>query len=118
MERVPAGIRLVDAGRALLDWWSQPRPGWPGQVREAMASLIPPDLREYPDFTSYRDSPGAIAPRLLRADMEKRLTWGVTSEFSLMQTHGRTMEPSGSRACWDEQRILSTIKKLRQRLWV
>ena len=113
-----AGIRLVDAGKALLDWWSEPRPGWPGQLREAMASLIPPDLREYPDFTGYRDNSAANAPpKPLRDDIEKRLTWEATSEFSLMQTHGRTMEPSGSSCVgWDQQRIASTIRKLRERL--
>lgn len=114
----PAGIRLVSAGKALLDWWTQPRPGWPGQLREAMASLIPPDLREYPDFTTYRDNPAAAAPpRSLREEIERRLTWEATSEFSLMQTHGRTMEPCGSSCVsWDHQRVLSTLGKLRDRL--
>src|SRR5206468_10640518 len=37
------GVRLVDAGRTLVKYWAEPRSGWPGHVREAMASLMPPD---------------------------------------------------------------------------
>jgi len=112
------GIPLPRVGAALLDYWSQPRPGWPGHVREAMASLMPPDLHAYPDFLAYRDDAStARPPKQLREDIERRLTWGVTSEFGLMQTHGRTMEPAGS-AClgWDGDRVDATIAKLRERV--
>ncbi|MGV2433986.1 MAG UNVERIFIED_CONTAM: hypothetical protein LVT10_03015 [Anaerolineae bacterium] len=41
----------------------------------------------------------------------------VTSEFGLMQTHGRTMEPAGSSCiAWDPDRIQATIGKIRDRL--
>ena len=41
----------------------------------------------------------------------------MTSEFGLMQTHGRTMEPAGSSCvAWDEQRIESTLKNLGERI--
>ena len=113
-----SGVRLTDAGKAILEWWSQPRPGWPGHIREAMASLLPPDLREYPDFVSFRDNASAeVPPQRLLEDIERRLTWEVTSEFGLMQTHGRTIEPAGSSCiAWDEDRIDATVKRLRERL--
>ena len=114
----PTGIPLPQIGPALLDWWSQPRPGWCGHIREAMASLMPPDLRDYSDFIAYRNDGSADQPpKQLREDIERRLTWGVTSEFGLMQTHGRTMEPAGS-AClgWDEGRVDATVAKLRERI--
>ena len=113
-----AGVRLVDAGSALLDWWSQPRPGWPGHIREAMASLMPPDLHEYKDFQSYRDDQAANQPtKQLLEDIQRRLTWEATSEFGLMQTHGRTMEPVGSASvAWDEERITKTVATLRNRI--
>jgi DEAD/DEAH box helicase domain-containing protein len=112
------GIRLSDAGTALLKWWSESRPGWPGKIREAMASLLPPDLHEYVDFVNYRDNgSGEEPPKRLREEIEERLTWEVTSEFGLMQTHGRTMEPAGSSCiAWDSDRIQATIGKIRDRL--
>jgi DEAD/DEAH box helicase domain-containing protein len=112
------GVRLTEAAGALLDWWSEPRPGWPGHIREAMSSLMPPDLQEYADFVTYRDNAADNeAPRRLREEIEQRLAWEATSEFGLMQTHGRTMETAGS-AClgWDEERIDKTIARLRERI--
>ena len=112
------GIRLTESGPLLLDWWSHSRPGWPGHIREAMASLMPPDLQEYADFVKYRNDPASNGPpRDLREDIERRLTWEVTSEFGLMQTHGRTMEPAGSSCLgWDEERIIGTVSRLRDRI--
>ena len=112
------GVRLPEAGRALLEWWAQPRPGWPGHIREAMASLIPPDLREYAEFLDYRNNPAAQQPPArLRDDIERRLTWEATSEFGLMLTHGRTMELAGSSCLgWDESRLTATVTRLRERL--
>ena len=112
------GLPLTEVGRVLLGWWSQPRAGWPGHIREAMASLMPPDLHEYADFLEYRDNPAANdPPRQLREEIERRLMWEAVSEFGLMQTHGRTMESTGS-AClgWDEARIEKTVGKLRERM--
>lgn len=112
------GVPLSEAGPSLLKWWSEPRPGWPGSVREAMASLLPPDLHEYSDFVKFREKASAEQPpKRLRDEIEQRLTWEVISEFGLMQTHGRTMEPSGSSCiAWDQKRVDSTIDKLRNRL--
>lgn len=112
------GIGMSEPGRLLLDWWSQQKPGRPGNTREAMASLMPPDLQEYEDFTTYRDNPAANQPpKQLGEDVERRLSWEATSEFGVMQTHGRTMEITGS-ACvgWDEKRVETTVGRLRERI--
>ena len=112
------GVPLVDVGHRILEHWSLPRPEGLGSVKEAMASLLPPDLHEYPDWKEFRDNPAALEPpKRLREDIERRITWEATSEFGLMQTHGRTMEASGSSCLtWDEARIAATIEKLRERL--
>jgi DEAD/DEAH box helicase domain-containing protein len=112
------GVSLPQSGALLLDWWGSPGPGRPGSVREAMASLMPPDLQEYEDFLKYRNSDSADdPPSSLRRDIESRLTWQATSEFGVMQLHGRSMEESGS-ACvaWDAAKIESTLQRLRERL--
>jgi DEAD/DEAH box helicase domain-containing protein len=114
----PGGLPLSDAGRRILEWWSEPRPGWPGAIKEAMASLVPPDLHGYTEFLDFRNQQTAMEPpRSLSEDIERRLTWEATREFGLMQTHGRTMEPAGS-AClgWDQDRISQTVGGLRARI--
>lgn len=112
------GVPLVDAGRALLEWWSSPRPAWPGHIREAMGSLMPPDLHDYAEFVAYRENPAAQNPAPgLRDDIERRLVWEVTSEFGIMETHGRTMELAGSATLgYDSKRVAETIEKLRGQL--
>jgi len=113
-----AGVRLPEAGRCLLAWWSEPRAGWRGSMHEAMAVLMPPDLQTYADFLAYRNQPSeAPPPPSLQHEIACRLTWEATSEFGLRQTHGRTMEANGS-ACvgWDALYIAATIAGLRARL--
>ena len=111
------GLPLVDAGKAVLDWWAHPRPGWPGHISEAIAALLPSDLHQYQPFLKYRQqqSKEALSPHLL-AEIQERLTWEATSEFGLRQSIGRTLEMAGS-AClgWDEAILTSTLQRLRER---
>lgn len=113
-----AGLPLPDVGKRILEYWSELKPGRPKSVRETIAALIPPDLQEYQPYVRYRnDTALQEPPRGLRDDIENRLVWEATSEFGLMQTHGRTMELSGSSCLgWDEGRIQETIDRLRDRL--
>lgn len=111
------GLPLGQVGQALLDYWSQPLPGRPGSLKEVIATLIPPDLREYSGYLEYRENPTMDHPsaKLLR-EFVTRLTWQATSEFSLMLTHGRTMELHASATLgWDESIINRTIALLRER---
>lgn len=113
-----AGLPLNEVGESLLRYWAQPEPGRPGSVREVMAALIPPDLREYGPYLEYRNNPTQSLPSAaLRRDIAERLNWEATSEFSLMLTHGRTMEGQASATLgWDNTAIESAIAKLRMRL--
>ena len=114
----PDGLPLVEVGRRLLDYWSAAEPGRPGSLREAIATLLPPDLREYPAYLDYRRQPAAQSPEAtLRADIEARLTWEATSEFGLMLSHGRTLEGNASATLgWDEAVIETTLERLLARL--
>ncbi len=112
------GLPMSEVGSALLDYWSQPEPGRPGSEREVMATLIPPDLREYGAYLAFRNDPTATTPSpSLRQAFIERLNWEATSEFSLMVTHGRTMEGQASAALgWDLSIVADTVTNLRQRL--
>ena len=117
-EAGPAGLALTDATAGLLNYWSQPEIGRPGSIKEAMAVLLPPDLKEYAPWKEFRDDKNKDVPSSqLATDTSTRIAWEVTREFSLMQTHGRTMEPSGCTSLgWDETIIEMTITRLRDRL--
>lgn len=113
-----AGLPLADVGSALINYWSKSEPGRPGSEREVMATLIPPDLREYGPYLAFRnDSAAAIPNPALRNAFIERLNWEATSEFSLMLTHGRTMEGQASAALgWDLTLVAGTVAKLKLRL--
>jgi DEAD/DEAH box helicase domain-containing protein len=87
-------------------------------MREAIATLMPPDLQQYHAYQAFRDQmQQQEPPASLRETIETRLTWEATSEFGLMQTHGRTLELSGSAAVgWDEACIAGILARLRERL--
>lgn len=112
------GLPIGEAGERLLDYWSQVLPGRPGSLREVLATLLPPDLSEYGPYLALRKDPSGRAPgpSMLR-DLRERLNWEATSEFSLMLTHGRTMENhAGACLGWDATAIADTLGRLRARL--
>ena len=111
-------IPLIEAGKRLLDHWSLPQAGWAGGAKQALASLMPPDLQQYDDYLDFRNDGSQAHPRKRLSDaIEERLTWETVSEFGLMQTHGRTMEASAS-ACvgWNEEILGTTIQRLKEKL--
>lgn len=79
---------------------------------------MPPDLQQYPPYLKFRNSPSGYAqPQTLQDTIATRLTWEATSEFGVMQTHGRTMELSGSSCLgWDEIKVADTARMLREKL--
>ncbi len=117
-ETGPTGVPLTDVGPRLLELWSKPRAGWPGHIREAMASLLPPDLHDYAEFLEFRNSTIADQPSTyLRNDIERRLTWQATSEFGVRLMRGRTLETNGSSClAWDEERLSKTLTRLKDDL--
>jgi DEAD/DEAH box helicase domain-containing protein len=112
------GVPLSEVGQRLIDYWSDNKPQRLKNVKEAIGALLPSDLQQYPEWLEFRDSSSATTiPASLRTAIERRLTWEATSEFGLMQTHGRTLEASGSSCLgWDMSRIDATVDRLRQRL--
>ena len=112
------GLPLATLGARLLDYWSEPVPGRPGSLREAISTLLPPDLREYPPYLAYREQPPNTPPDApLRAAIEQRLAWEACSEFSLMLTHGRTLEGNASATLgWSDDLIETTVALVRRRL--
>ena len=117
-EAGPAGVPLTEVGPRLLELWANPRAGWPGHIREAMASLMPPDLHDYAEFLEFRNSETADKPSsYLRNDIERRLTWQATSEFGVRLMRGRTLETNGSSClAWDEERLSKTLTRLKDDL--
>ena len=111
------GLPLAQTGAWMLSHWSQERPGFPGPAK-ALGTLLPPDLQQYPPYLKFRNSPSGYAPpKTLQDTIATRLTWEATSEFGVMQTHGRTMELSGSSCLgWDETMVADTARMLREKL--
>ena len=112
------GVPLKDIGRKLLDYWSEKKPGRPGSLKEAMACLMPTDIQDYSPWLLFRDDEKQTTPdKKLLDEVVNRLTWQATSEFGLMQTHGRTLE-SGGCSClgWNEEIIEATVNKLKDSL--
>ncbi|WP_257263618.1 DEAD/DEAH box helicase [Endozoicomonas sp. ONNA2] len=108
------GLPLEQVGEHLLAYWSRPEPGRPGSERRVIETLIPPDLREYKGYVQFRKNSAALKPDpKLRKEFITRLNWQAASEFSLMLTHGRTMEINASATLgWDDRIIEDTIDKL------
>ena len=113
-----SGLPLTTIGARLLDYWSEPMPGRPGSLRETISTLLPPDLREYEPYLAYRQQAADALPGTpLRVGVEQRLTWEACSEFSLMLTHGRTLEGNASATLgWDDAVLDATVALLRRRL--
>ncbi|RBP68629.1 DEAD/DEAH box helicase [Marinobacter nauticus] len=112
------GVPLPEVGQRLIDYWGADRPGRPGTAKQALETLIPTDLREYDDYVDFRNRLDAreIPPKLL-GDITRRLTWEATSEFSLMLTHGRTMELHASATLgWVPELVDETVSQLKARL--
>lgn len=114
----PEGLPIESAGEELLYYWSQNEVGRPGSIKEVMATLIPPDLREYGAYLDFRDTASQMEPNPgLRKLFIERLNWQAVNEFSLMLTHGRTMEVHASSCLgWDKDIINNTISNLKARL--
>ena len=103
------GLRLADVGTQLLKWWSTPGPGRPGNIKDAISALLPPDLADYQEYLSYRNNTEQLKPpRALRNAIETRLTWQATQEFGLMLQRGRTMESCGSTCLEWNQKVINT----------
>jgi len=96
----PDGILpLQESGSAMLEFWKHSkRLGAKGGSKEVIATLMPPDLREYENYLEYRDhTPQDAQPGpVFRGEFGERLLWEVCNQFSLLLTRGRTLEFCGA----------------------
>lgn len=114
----PGGVPLAEAGSRLLDYAATDAVGRPGNLREAIATLVPPDIREHRDYALFvRDPKAEKPPKKFHQAVIERLGWEAASEFGMQVSIGRTLESNGA-AClaWDERVIDATISALRRRL--
>lgn len=114
----PEGVPVEGIGQRLLAFCARNEPGRPGNDREALSTLLPPDLREYGPYLDYRAGPRHLPPPPdLLKDMAMRLDFEVVSEFGLMMRHGRTLELNGSSCLGFEPLVVDeTIALFRARL--
>lgn len=109
-------LLLQDSAKAMLEFWKHSkRLGDKGGTKEVIATLMPPDLREYEPYLEYRDHTAQDAQPgpLFRGEFEERLLWEVCSQFSLLLTRGRTLEFCGAVVLgWREEVINRVLDDL------
>ena len=112
------GIKLDDVGENIIRYWAENKPGRPGNVKEALATLMPADLKEYQPYVKFRNNKILTeVPASLGKEIKSRLTWEAVREFGFMQTHGRTIERSGSSCLgWDGPLIEKTVTLLKSKI--
>ncbi|WP_395752920.1 DEAD/DEAH box helicase [Prosthecobacter sp.] len=114
----PEGLPLPDVGRLLMAYASEAQPGRPGSLREAMATLVPPDIREHREYEAFVRSRKIDRPAtpFLEA-VHQRMSWEAARELGMQVQVGRTLERSGS-CClrWDPKAIAETVRLLQSRL--
>jgi DEAD/DEAH box helicase domain-containing protein len=114
----PNGLPLKESGKRLLEFASEEKPGRPGTLREAVATLVPPDLREHKDYIAFvRERNGEKPDASFLKAVEDRMTWEITRELGMQVQIGRTLEKNGCSCLrWDGNAIDQTIALLRERL--
>jgi len=112
------GLPLLEAGRLLMEYASEKQPGRPGDLLEAMATLVPPDIREHREYDAFvRKRNQAKPPTAFLQAVYQRMAWEAVREFGMQVQVGRTLERNGS-CClrWDSGVIERTVDLLRERL--
>jgi DEAD/DEAH box helicase domain-containing protein len=117
VDAAPCGmLPLQDSANAILEFWkSSPRLASNGGLKEVVATLMPPDLREYKGYLEYRNgTPQEANPGpLFMGEFLERLQWEVCSQFSLLLTRGRTLEFCGATVLgWHEEVIARVLDAL------
>lgn len=114
----PVGVPLPEVGRLLLEYASEKVPGRPGDLLEAMATLVPPDIREHQEYEAFvrKRSHPQPTTAFLQA-VHQRMSWEATRELGMQVQIGRTLERSGS-CClrWEPKIVEETGHLLRERL--
>lgn len=89
LEPNQAPVALTDYAEQMFESWMQDE----SVSRERLIStLMPPDLREHPDYLAFLDSEGKGSHKRLQEDLIDRLGWEITMEYGLRARVGRTLE--------------------------
>ena len=111
-------LLLDNSVEHLLSYWSEKKAGRPGSLKKALSIFVPYDLQNYQPYLDFRnrESLENIPPNV-KKELYSRIRWEIQSEFGFMQTHGRTLEASGSSALgWKQEIIDKTISLLKSRM--
>ena len=114
----PDGVPLLEVGRLLMEYASEKQPGRPGDLREAMATLVPPDIREHREYEAFVRKRTHVQPATaFLQEVHQRMSWETARELGMQVQVGRTLERNGS-CClrWDPKVIDETLNLLRVRL--
>jgi len=108
LEAEPSGvIRLDEFTDRLLAFWGQ-RMDLPRMV----ATFVPPDLRNLPEYREFMQKPTDPDPKIL-GPLKKRLSWELTMEFGFNARVGRTLDKVRcSTARMDEGRLTAALGKM------
>ncbi len=108
LEAEPTGvIRLDEFTERLLAFWGERM-----DLPRLVATFVPPDLRELPEYREFMQKPTDREPRVL-GPLKKRLSWEITMEFGFNARVGRTLDKVlCSTARLDEGRLTAALAKL------
>ena len=107
------GLRPAAVAPALVARMQQE--GRDGSLKNALATLLPPDLQGVAEWLAYRASDVDLAENFQSA-LYERLQWNMLAEFGFSQNHGRTLEWAGSSAFgWDPDVIRALATDIQSR---
>ncbi len=108
LEGEPTGvIRLDEFTDRLLAFWGQRM-----NLLRLVATFVPPDLRNLPEYREFMRKPTDLDPKIL-GPLKKRLSWEITMEFGFNARVGRTLDKVRcSTARLDEGRLTTAVGKL------
>lgn len=105
-------VSLPNYADQMLSYWEQ-EPSVPKD--RLIATLMPPDLREYPRYQDFLASGGRASHKRLQEDLIDRLGWEVTMEYGLRARVGRTLE---STRCSTVRFDGEALDDAAERLWL
>ena len=114
-ERGHVGLPLSQSGAQLLEIAASDGAIWPKTVRDAIATLAPPDVREHSDYDAFvRRRVSEQPSQRFREQFLARLAWEATSEFGMQVSVGRTLESNGASSLLSAGSLI-TLRRVRPR---
>jgi DEAD/DEAH box helicase domain-containing protein len=112
LEAEPSGeIGLEQFTDRMLAFWGERM-----DLPRLVATFLPPDLRDLPEYREFMRNAGAPSPKIL-GPLRKRLAWEVTMEFGFNARVGRTLDKVRcSTARLDDAKLVVALEKLEAKL--